>query len=478
MRLRATCVTVLPLLLNACSGSAPEPTGETQSPIVRGQDEAGLDQVVLIQAQRTNGTTRCSGTYIAPRVILTAAHCIKANTIKNRVFVYYGDDYNTDVAMLPNIPAPGSESPWARVETWKIHPDYVAANNYPDLAVLFLDRELPFRPMPLFIEHVGQRYVGDQATIAGWGASESLDPNLTQVVGVGVKRSGHVTLMGSPTAADYHPEDPNPGILDPNIDKNLIKTDGHAPSANPCAGDSGGPLIIRKFGQNFLAGVGFWTGLSCEDYSIFSRIDPFMKFLSDSIRDAGFRAVTPKVECVGANQDGSLTAYFGYQNDNGLTVNIPFGFDNMFLPFKAGAQRPTSFSPGAQDWTFGADFQAGQKLIYDLRAPFGRRTVLRVDQNSPRCADSDPGYQCASNCRAIMNAPCTPAFYPTFQACMNDCATNSGFFAGCETEWGAYLLCVGKQSADPANWICDPDLGPQPPQCDDALNAAFVCEGF
>ena len=443
MRLHVTCVTVLPLLLNACSGSAPdEQAGASQSSIVRGQDEAGLDQVVLIQAQRTNGTTRCSGTYIAPRVILTAAHCIKSNTISNRVFVYYGEDYNTDVAMLPNIPAPGAASHWARVETWKINPDYVAANNYPDLAVLFLDRELPFRPMPLLTERVSQRYVGDQATIAGWGASLSLDPNLTQVVGVGVKRSGHVTIMGSPTAADYHPEDPNPGILDPNIDKDLLKTDGHAPSANPCAGDSGGPLIIRKFGQNFLAGVGFWTGLSCEDYSIFSRIDPFLKFLADAIRDAGSRPITPSLKCVGANQDGSLTAYFGYNNENGLTVDIPFGWNNAFLPPKAGAQRPTSFNPGAHDWVFGADFTAGQKLLYELMPPHGPLTLLHADKSSPRCADSDPGYQCAGNCRAIMNAPCTPPYYASFQACESDCATTFDFFPGCEVEWGAYLQCV------------------------------------
>ena len=479
MRLRATCISVLPLLLNACSGSAPvEQTDTSESPIVRGQDEAGLDQVVLIQAQRTTGTTRCSGTYIAPRVIATAAHCIKSNTIKNRVFVYYGDDYATDVSMLPNIPAPGQVSPWAQVETWKIHPDYVAANNYPDLAVLFLDRELPFRPMPLFTDHVGKRYVGDQATIAGWGASESLDPQLTNVVGVGVKRSGHAAIVGSPTAADYHADDPNPGILDPKIDKNLLKTDGHAPAANPCAGDSGGPLIIREHGQNYLAGVGFWTGLSCEDYSIFSRIDPFLDFFAAAIRDAGRRPITPSVKCVGANQDGSLTAYFGYNNENGLSVDIPFGFDNAFWPPKAGAQRPTRFNPGVHDWAFGADFKAGQQLFYELKPPHGAPTLLKADQKTARCTDSDQGYQCASQCRAVMNAPCTPAYYENFQACMSDCAVNFLFYPDCETEWGAYMQCTAKQSADPANWLCIPDIEPSPTQCDDALTVANDCEGY
>jgi len=478
MRLRATCVTVLPLLLNACSGSAPDvPTGTSQSAIVRGEDEEGLDAVVLIQAQRSNGTTRCSGTYISPRVVVTAAHCIKANTIQNRVFVYYGDDYATDVAMLPNIPAPGEVSPWARVEKWKLNPDFVAAMNYPDLAVLFLDRELPVRPMPIFTEHVGKSYVGDKAIIAGWGASESLDPFLTQVVGVGVKRSGKVAILGSPTAADYDPNDPNPGILDPKIQKDLLKTDGRAPNSNPCAGDSGGPLIIRKNGQKYLAGVGFWTGLSCENYSIFSRIDSFLPFFADAIRDAGRRPITPSLTCVGDNQDGSRTAYFGYLNENSITVDIPLGWDNAFWPPKAGAQRPTSFNPGQHTWAFGADFKPGQTLFYEVNPPHDGPTFVTVDKKAPQCTASDQGYQCASSCRAIMNAPCPP-YHDSFQACASECSATFLWYPDCETEWGAYLQCIAKQSAAPANWSCIPDIEPQPTNCDDFLAAADECEGY
>jgi hypothetical protein len=439
--------------------------------------ESGLDQVVLIQAQRATGYTRCSGTYIAPRVVLTAAHCIKANTLKNGVFVYYGTDYATDVAMLPNIPAPGLTSPWAQVETWLVNPSYVAASNYPDLAVLYLDRQLPFAPMPLLTDRVGANYVGQQATIAGWGASESLDANLTQVVGVGVKRSGHATILGSPTAADYHVDDPNPGLLDPNIPKDLLKLDGHAPSSNPCAGDSGGPVIIKKHGQNYVAGVSMWTGLYCEDYSIYTRIDPFLSFIADALRNAGQRSIKPNLQCVGSNTDGTLTAYFGYENDNGLTVDVPLGWTNLFLPVKAGSQRPSSFGPGVHSWVFGADFTAGQTLFYELLPPAGPLTLLEVDKKATRCATDDTGYICATQCRATLAAPC-PDNTTKFAQCASDCVSGYDAFPGCETEWGAYLQCTAGLSPAAANWQCTPGFAPQPTKCDDTLNAALSCEGY
>ena len=51
-------------------------------------------------------------------------------------FVYFGNDYLTDVAQLPNIPAPGERSLWARVETRTPHPQYNPSLNYPDVAIL------------------------------------------------------------------------------------------------------------------------------------------------------------------------------------------------------------------------------------------------------------------------------------------------------------------------------------------------------
>ena len=112
-------------------------------------------------------------------------------------------------------------------------PDHQSAFNYPDLAVVYLDRELPFDPLPLYPGPVNNPWIGTQAEIVGWGGSKALTADISQVEGFGVKRSGFATIDGSPTAADFHPDDPNPGILDPAIRANLIKLDGEVPNANP-----------------------------------------------------------------------------------------------------------------------------------------------------------------------------------------------------------------------------------------------------
>ena len=69
------------------------------------------------------GTRLCSGTYIASRVVLTAAHCVES-AAPGQTFVYHGPDYLADVALLPDIPPPGQTSPWARGETSTVHPAY------------------------------------------------------------------------------------------------------------------------------------------------------------------------------------------------------------------------------------------------------------------------------------------------------------------------------------------------------------------
>ena len=264
-----------------------------------------------------------------------------------------------------------------------VHPDYNPAVNYPDLAILHLDRALPFDPIPLLRSPVTS--ADKKGEIAGWGGSKALTADITVVEGVGIKRSAKVKILGTPTEADFHADDPNPGILDPAIRANLLKTDGMKPSANTCAGDSGGPLLVKEHGRDYLAGVGFWTGLFCEDYAIFTRIDPFLAYFDDAVLRAGKAPIIPRLECVEDQGDGSFLAQFGYRNDNALTVNIPYGPRNSLprgqrecaavgvpsrrLPVRF--RRPVHERPDADvdaptaRWT--VDRRAGERGVADLR---------------------------------------------------------------------------------------------------------------
>jgi hypothetical protein len=466
------------LLLGACAFATEDDVAQTDQDIVRGHRENGFPQVVAVRINGFNGWTLCSGTYVAERVVITAAHCIRADAIPGQTFVYHGKDYLTDVESLPAIPAPGERSKWARAESVQVNPSYDPGVNYPDVAVVFLDRELPFKPIPLLRRHVSDstRY----GTIVGWGGKRALTADISQVEGAGIKRSATVRLLGSPTEADYHEDDPNPGMLDPEIRAGLLKTDGRAPRANACAGDSGGPLLVERHGKDYLAGVGMWTGLFCEDYSIFTRIDPLLEFFDGQVERAGAADIVPRLECVEETPSG-LVAHFGYTNENGLTVKIPYGAKNAFERDRT-RERPSSFAPGDNPYAFSVPFTAGQKLTWRLNPPGGPTTIVTANDASPRCEAGGAALVCAANCQAALDAECAEPG-ASHGSCFNGCVESISLYGyyGCGAEASAYYACGGGLSSDASNWDCSLagfPPSPMPPACQPELDAFFACLGY
>src|SRR4051812_8301828 len=70
--------------------------GSSSEAIIGPSKAGGKDQVVMLYASVTNtdgtlGTRTCTGTYIANREVLTAAHCLQ-NVFADQLFVYFGDN--------------------------------------------------------------------------------------------------------------------------------------------------------------------------------------------------------------------------------------------------------------------------------------------------------------------------------------------------------------------------------------------------
>lgn len=462
MRLKNLGFAAVCSMLVACSGTGGEDVAGQSEAIVGPSTLGGRNEAVMIYARIVTasgglGFRTCSGTYFAPRVVVTAAHCLP-NIFAGQLFVYFGDNFEADVGQLvegPNglePPPPGQPSFWAKADSFEAHPSYDPAQHYPDIGAVYLDRKLPFDPVPLLRTPVE---ANRDVVITGWGANSA--PTPTTGAGGRVQRTGTSRTLGSPTAADYHADDPNPGVLVAANRPNLLKLDGHAPYANSCFGDSGGPLFVNNYGQTYLGGVSYFTGLSCAEYSLYVRPSSFLPFLDQAYKKGGQEVLKPTFDCVAPNANGSLTAFFGYDNKNGVGVTVPFGSKNASARDTLG-QRPTLFAPGTHHFAFGVDFTSAQTVSWTLSPDNSPTTTLTVNQASRRCgaAEAEP-TECALACRASQRVACTGL--PTFEGCVSFCLENTNFIRdavpGCLPANSAINVCTAALAPTPAsNWEC------------------------
>jgi secreted trypsin-like serine protease len=442
--------------------SSPDTTAQSEQSILRGQTELGRKYVVMIEGWRYDGkVSRCSGTYYAPRVVLTAANCLDDLIVPNSLFVYYGTAYDTDVAQLPQIPEPGKPSVWARADSWERHPAYNGTTFDANIGVIYLDRKLPFDPVPLFRNPIDATFLSNSAnklaTVVGWGADKALSADISQYSGLGVKRTAKMPILGSPAQSLYDVNDPNPGLLDATVRSHWLQLDGHNPYGSGCAGDAGGPMFVNQWGQEYAAGVGFWTGLWCENYNLFTRLNPYLPFLDLAYQKGGQAVLKPYLECVTDNSDGSLRAHFGYTNDNGVNVNVPYGSANE-LALDTKGVRPSLFYHGKRAWAFSVNFAKTQTLTYKLSPTNSPTTTLTVKSTSPRCLVSDVHVQCEAACRPQLAMPACPSMNPRTRQdeCVANCIDFLDFAGqvGCQAEYVAYNSCLATIPTDPSKWQC------------------------
>lgn len=106
----------------------------------------------------------------------------------------------------------------------------------------------------------------------------------------------------------------------------------------------------------------------------------------EPVQEEPTEKITPVLECVDHNNDGTYTAHFGYYNANDVEVEILVGDNNKFtgLDSQDGGQVETFLAGRVYD-AFTVDFD-GSNIVWNLQGPDGQtRTATASDNPAQAC---------------------------------------------------------------------------------------------
>jgi endonuclease G len=211
----------------------------------------------------------CSGVLVAPRVVLTAAHC--------------GNNITRVMVAGNTVPLLERNSLVLSVQSVTVHPNYVPAHNENDITVVVLSQ--PALVPPVLLATAEQLSNANTVQLVGFGYN---DP--TRPLGFGTKR--YVSAPLSPAVS--LPATSEPSALETQLGFHAayeFVAGRKALGRDTCMGDSGGPAYLQTNTGPILAGLTSRatrnSSLPCGDGGVYVRPDKFLDWINGVIASAG-----------------------------------------------------------------------------------------------------------------------------------------------------------------------------------------------
>jgi secreted trypsin-like serine protease len=258
---------VIAAVLTACSQAPAADLGARELAVLGGSLDTTHEAVVSIAT--ADGDPRpelCTGTIVAPKIVLTAGHCTIGREPSGLV-----------VGVGPDSRAPTRTLPIAAIHTPSRY-DYtrVADERGLDIGIIVLAEDAGIAPIPL-----------TDAPIEG-----TLD-----LVGFG-QTSGDASSRGSRNHASV--------TATVRCSTLLAFGDG---KTNGCHGDSGGPLLGKNAsGAEVVVGIVSFGSETCDPPTYAVRADAYASFVAAGADDSCTGCPPPGEDCVSSETDAGVDA--------------------------------------------------------------------------------------------------------------------------------------------------------------------------
>jgi secreted trypsin-like serine protease len=233
-----------------------------------------------LRSNNVPGGQWCGGTFIADRVVLTAAHCLDGMLV---------DDLHVAVGETRNL-ANQTTPRRAKVSRVIIHPDYDPVSLKNDIALLFVDQK----------ERAKLKTVTVMPLNSDSGLPERLGSTLktTGIAGPHISAFGfgNTTSYGFLPALDL--QQAKLRSISADTCKNVDGLGGlsssqlcagffHAGGVDTCQGDSGGPLILTRGATKSLVGItSFGQGCALpKNPGVYTRVSSFKPWIEQKINE-------------------------------------------------------------------------------------------------------------------------------------------------------------------------------------------------